>query len=223
MAAPCPAKLTLLVTRVPGRGPARPHALVPRFGATAAAAASPERAEAAAGTGARAQPGRGRRWRPGPGRVPERPPAPRAPTGAGARASYWSRRRRAPSHSGPRRSPSSPPRRPLRRPRLVPARVPAPPPPPAVRAAGSRAQVAGARGRAAVLPHHPAPRTPPLREPGEDGRGRGSWGRAPPPPRLLSPWLAQRRRQRSRTDAAETGRGRRRRRREGSCMHEPHR
>ena len=94
-----------------------------------------------------------------------------------------------------------------------------PPPPPSFRAAAaarSRAQVAGARapprGRAAGLPSSRPPPSPPPPSPapvrsGSQGReiaGGGSWSPAPPPPpppRLPSRSLAQRRQQRSRTDA----------------------
>lgn len=113
--------------------------------------------------------------------VREQQPAPRAPTGAGARASHWSRRRPL-TRPRPRRSPALPrrrlgwQRRVLARPRTLrpvpaPHLTPSPPPPSlrAVAAARSRVQVAGARapprGRAAGLPS--SPRTRPL---------GGAWG-----------------------------------------------
>lgn len=127
--------------------------------------------------------------------------------------------------------PHPPPRRPLSRLRRVPARAPAPRasalPPPTFRAtaARSRAQVAGApeppRGRAAGLPSFPT--TPHPAAPGAwGGRARAGGAQAGRRRRGFRLWLAQRRQQRSRTDAGETGGGRRRRR-EGSCMHETHR
>lgn len=155
--------------------------------------------EALAGTRARAQPWWGALSNTGEGaplpqRVRERPLAPRAPTGAGARASHWLRRRRGPFPLPASSGPHPPPRRPLSRLRRVPARTPTPrasappPPPPTFRAtaARSRAQVAGAleppRGRAAGLLSFPTtPHPAALVAWGGRARAGGSPGRAPRP------------------------------------------
>lgn len=161
--------------------------------------------------------------RPGLRRVGTIRQAPGVPTGAGAQASHWSRQRRRRGPSPSRRSRGPFPSRGAgwvcearARVRVPAARLrPAPAtslfPRRRRRAlassgSGRAGPCSGARSRAAILRPPLTPTPAPVRS-GSQGResaGGGSWSPAPPPPpppRLPSRSLAQRRQQRSRTDA----------------------